>query len=77
MASDIGPEFVGTTFLVEGEIEQDGVAYALAAYFINRNPMRFQIWRPDFSNDTGLNFELVGQWHVTPMVGMAREDVRT
>ena len=71
--------------------QTDGVVFAFAAYYRNSNPVRFQLWRPVESTDTGdvqtaapassstseTTMRLLGQLTITPSVQDSRETVCT
>ena len=68
-----GTNSVGTVFILDGTVQTDGVIFAFSAYFRNKNPAEFQLWRPgDISNS---EFKLVGKWLFTPNGADSREDV--
>lgn len=64
-ASSSGSHSNRTAFLLIHEVPQHGVVFAFSAFFLYKEPVQFQIWRPQTNSN---QFKLVGGWTFTPVV---------
>jgi hypothetical protein len=82
-ATTSGIDVVGATFLMNDEVQEEGVVFAFSAFFRTDSPMRFQIWRPLVQpkrpNSPAMNeknsFSLISELRTIPSVTEKREDV--
>ena len=67
-ASTLGVDVAGATFLMNNQVGEDGIIFAVSAYFRNTNPIFFQIWRPEptFGASSFQNFQLIFEMEYTP-----------
>lgn len=76
-ASVGGPDLTGgsAVFLLRDPFPQSGVLFAFSAYFRNRNPLKFQVWRPKSTANS--DFTLLAELEITPSVAGSAELVST
>ena len=72
-ASTTALPYSNTTFLIPDIVQENGVLFAYSAYFISRNPIRFQVWRP--TNILLREFKLVHEMRARPTATGQRGDV--
>lgn len=72
-ASVGGPDLTGgsAVFLLRDPFPQSGVLFAFSAYFRNRNPLKFQVWRPKSTANS--DFTLLAELEITPSVAGSAE----
>ncbi len=71
---DLDPLYAehGQSILSSKGITTDGLAYAVSLYFVNLNPVIFQLWRPVLAS---LDFQLVYLYKIYPTSINCRSDV--